>query len=51
MAGIFPEYFPELFRLIRLPTWGLLDKSGITQVVLATSPGKSKPGDKGVTTL
>src|SRR5436305_8442690 len=33
------------FRLIRLPPWGLPDKSGITQVVLAASSRESKPED------
>jgi hypothetical protein len=28
------------------PLWGLPDKSGITQVVLAVSPGESKPETK-----
>ena len=33
------------FRLIRLPPWGLPDKSGIPQVVLAASSRESKPED------
>src|SRR2546429_7132379 len=33
------------FRLSRLPPWGLPDKSGITQVVLAASSRESKPED------
>src|SRR5438094_2453719 len=33
------------FRLIRLPPWGLPDKSGITQVVSAASSRESKPED------
>src|SRR5207249_12249298 len=33
------------FRLIRLPPWGLPDKSGITQVVIAASSRESKTED------